>query len=351
MGGKLRIVMTADPDLPVPPQLYGGIERIVSMLVGGLAQRGHEIHLLAHPDSKVPADLAPLDVQRSFADSVRNAGKIHRLVSKLGHVDVIHSFGRLAYLLLVLRMPMPKIQSYQRHVTPRSVFLANLIAGRRIRYVACSRACLHTPYTRKQPWSFIPNGVPLERYPFAAQVSPDAPLVFLGRVERIKGAHTAIEVAKKTGRKLLIAGNHASSGKEHEYFQKEIFPYCGKNGIEYVGPVDDEQKAHLLGQAAALLFPIEWEEPFGIVMAEALACGTPVLAFARGSVPEVIDQGSTGFICQSSQEMTEAVEKIPAIHRAACRHAAQQRFSQKCIVDQYEALYHAAVEDMNLQRG
>ncbi|NOT55742.1 MAG: glycosyltransferase [Deltaproteobacteria bacterium] len=343
----LRILMTVDPEIPVPPHQYGGIERIVDMVVRGLLEHGHDVSLLAHPASTTPARLVPYRGQRSgsLVDAVRNMLQVWQCARALPRVSVIHSFGRLAYLLPVLPLPVVKVQSYQRHITPRSVRLGRELGRQSLYFTACSRACRDTAGSPGGLWTIIPNGVPLASYTFRATVPDDAPLVFLGRVERIKGAHTAIEVARRTGRRLVIAGNRATSGPESTYFEREIAPACDGMIIRYVGPVTDAQKNDLLGQAAALLFPIEWEEPFGIVMAEALACGTPVLAFLRGAVNEVVEHGVNGFCCASVDALVDAVAELDAIDRRQCRAACEARFSDEVIVRQYERLYYSCLTE------
>ena len=268
---KLRIVITVDPEIPVPPVYYGGIERIVYMLISALSRQGHEVHLFANPDSKVPAKVIPYIGRHSSSlfDTLRNALQIKNYLQKLKKVDIVHSFARLGYLFFIMKSSLPKIQSYQRHITPRSIGLANWLAGKNITFTACSRYCAGTADFMGGKWQIIPNGVNLEQYDFNPQVSTDAPLVFLGRITRIKGVHTAIKVARKTNRRLLIAGNHAQSGSDYAYFRNEVLPHCDQKLIEYIGPVDDTGKNKLLSTAQALLFPVEWHEPFGIVMVEA----------------------------------------------------------------------------------
>jgi glycosyltransferase involved in cell wall biosynthesis len=275
----------------------------------------------------------------SLRDTALNAWAIWRTIHSRERPDLVHSFGRLAYLAPLFRERLPKIQSYQRHVTPRSVRLGTLLGGPSLSFTACSRFCAEAAAQAGGSWTAIPNGVPLDRYTFRACVPADAPLVFLGRVERIKGAATAIAVARAAGRRLVIAGNHAEAGPEADYFREEIIPNCDGSSIRYVGPVTDEQKNELLGGAAALLFPVAWDEPFGIVMAEALACGTPVLAFPRGAVPEVVSHGLDGFLCDDLDDMVAAVARIGELDRAHCRATCEQRFSDRAVVGQYEALY------------
>jgi len=246
-------------------------------------------------------------------------------------------------MLPLLRSSVPKVQSYQRHISARSVRLGTMLGGRSITFTACSENCARPARAIGGKWAVIYNGVPIEKYEYAAKVASDAPFVFLGRVERIKGAHTAIQIAKRTGRRLIIAGNHADMGEDRDYFDNEILPHCDNTFIEYVGPVNDLQKKEILGKAAALLFPIEWEEPFGIVMAEALACGTPIIAFKRGSVPEVVQDNVTGFICQTVEEMARKAKDVHTLDRFRCRQTAEQRFSDQVITSDYENLYLSCV--------
>ena len=186
-------------------------------------------------------------------------------------------------------------------------------------------------------WFVVPNGVPLDVYDFAPRVDDDAPLVFLGRVEEIKGPHLAIAVAKATGRKLIIAGNIPP---EHQaWYDQVVAPQVDGVQIVNVGPVNDAQKNALLGSAAAFLMPILWEEPFGIVMAEALACGAPVLGFRRGAVPEVVEHGVTGFVVDRIGELIEAVGQISQIDRAACRARAERLYSGPAVARGYMRIY------------
>jgi glycosyltransferase involved in cell wall biosynthesis len=181
------------------------------------------------------------------------------------------------------------------------------------------------------------NGVPLDTYDFVPSVPEDAPLLFLGRIARIKGTHRAVEVACRTERTLVIAGNVPDD--ETEYFERHVQPHLDGEQIRHVGPVDDEKKNEWLGRAAALLMPIQWEEPFGIVMAEAMACGTPVIGTRRGSVPEVVTEGETGFVCDAEDDMVRAVRRIDELSRRACRERCSRHFSARAVVDEYVRLY------------
>jgi len=166
-----------------------------------------------------------------------------------------------------------------------------------------------------------------------------APLVFLGRLDRCKGAHHAIAVARRLRRRVIIAGNISPLAHEQQYFNDEIAPQIDGDLVTYLGPVDDQQKRTLLGQAAAMLLPIEWEEPFPVVLPESMLCGTPLIAFRRGGVPEGIDHGRTGFLCDGVDEMTALVGQLGTIDRAVVRAEAVRRFSDAAIVGEYERLY------------
>jgi len=338
----MNIAITADPRLPVPPRLYGGIERIIHMLVEELAERGHDVTLFAHEESRVPCRLVPYggkDPQAAI-DTVRNALSVSRLA--IDPPDILHSFGRLAYLTPLLPLRLPKIMTYQREPTLSRVQTAmRLSRASTLAFSGCSDH-IAEQIRPHGPAYTVYNGVPLDTYTFRSNVEEDAPLVFLGRIAPIKGTHTAVEVAQKSGRPLVIAGNVPDD--QQDFFRGQIEPHLDGNQIQYVGPVDDERKNKLLGRAAAFLMPIEWEEPFGIVMAEAMACGTPVIGTRRGAVPEVVEHGTTGFVCDSVEAIVDAVGRIDMIDRSDCRSRCEELFSQTAVVDAYERLYNTRIE-------
>lgn len=335
----MRIALTADPELPVPPRLYGGIERIVDMLARGLTAAGHEVTLFAHPESHTAARLVPWPgrASRSRSDTVRNAAVLAREAC-VGRYDVIHSFSRIAYLTPVLPMRLPKLMTYQREISRKTIRLGHALSRGTLHFSAVSRAMI-AGVDDVGSWRVVPNGVPTSTYAFRAQVAPDAPLVFLGRIEEIKGPHLAIEVARATGSRLVIAGNIPDA--HHGWFDTHVRPHIDGEQIRYIGPVDDVQKNVLLGEARAFLMPILWEEPFGIVMVEAMACGTPVLGFRRGSVPEVVEDGVTGFVRSDVPGLIEAVSLLPTLDRAACRARVEALYSDRRIVEQYLSLYES----------
>ncbi|PTM41746.1 glycosyltransferase involved in cell wall biosynthesis [Bosea sp. 124] len=336
-GRPLSIALTADPEIPVPPTLYGGIERIVDMLARGLETRGHDVTLFAHPDSASAGRLVPWPggASPSRLDTLRNAACLYREVRK-GSFDLLHSFSRLAYMAPLLPTRLPKIMSYQRAISPQTTALAQRLSGGSLAFTAISHWMME-PVKHIGRWHMVANGVPLETYTFQREVAPDAPLVFLGRIEEIKGPHLAIEIARRSGHRLVIAGNIPAD--KQSWFDAEIAPHIDGQQISLIGPVDDAAKNRLLGQAKAFLMPILWEEPFGIVMAEALACGTPVLGLRRGAVPEVVEDGVTGFVRDTVDELVAAVGLIDQLNRGACRDACADRYSADAIVDQYLHCY------------
>lgn len=340
----MRILLTADPELPVPPPLYGGIERIVDALARELTTRGHEVALVAHCDSTATDRLYPwpgVKSQRPL-DSARNAAALWSAARDF-KPEVLHSFSRALYLLPLLRARIPKIMSYQRHPGERQVAWTARLGGASVHFTGCSEHICRKGRAAGGTWHAIHNFVDSSKYTFRETVCGDAPLLFLSRIERLKGAHLAIRVAKATGRKLLLAGNHGTSGEEGRYWASEIEPQLGP-GVEYVGAVNDSQKNELLGQAAAMIVPIEWDEPFGIVFAEALACGTPVISCPRGALPEIIRPAVEGFLVNGFEEACTAVRDLGRISRQACRARAENCFSLPVIASQYEALYRAAAE-------
>jgi glycosyltransferase involved in cell wall biosynthesis len=337
----LRLLVTADPLLPVPPILYGGIERVVADLVRALRARGHAVALLAHRESTAPVDArfdwahpAPRGPRQHWA----NLRVLDRAVDSFDP-QVIHSFSRLAYLGRHLLSARPKLMCYQRPPTARTVRAAAALARASLSFSGCSEFISARGRSLAGHWITVPNCVDAERFRFCAAVPDDAPLIFLSRLEAIKGAHDAIAIARAAGRRLLIAGNRAEHGEHARYFEAQIAPELDGRTAEYVGPVDDGRKSDLLSAAAAMLLPLAWDEPFGIVMLEALACGTPVIAFRRGAVPEVVREAVDGFVVDDVAQAISSVGRLSTISRRVCRSGVVERFGVTVVADRYEAAY------------
>jgi len=332
----MKIAITADPEIAVPPLYYGGIERVIHMIICELVNLGHDVTLFANNDSSVPGKLEPYSSsENSKATIVKNSWLITKK-TVFKNFDIIHSFGRLAYLLPLMPLKIAKLMSYQREPTLQQIKRAMILSKNgSLRFSGCSN------YITKQilpvaPADTVYNGVDFSKYSCTTSVAEDAPLVFLGRIEPIKGPHTAIEIAMQTKRKLIIAGN-ISEGQQ-TYFDQKIKPFLGEQ-ITYIGAVNDIQKNEILSQAAAFLMPIHWQEPFGIVMVEAMACGTPVIGLAKGAVTEVVENNITGYYANQTGELIERIADIKKIDRTQVYQVAKARFSSQEITQQYLNLY------------
>jgi glycosyltransferase involved in cell wall biosynthesis len=273
-----------------------------------------------------------------WKNTLFNAWQLYQ-VCKKHRPDVVHSFSRLLYLYpLLLFGSVPVIKRYGRYISEKSTSLAKKAGGKKLIFVAAARHMI-THLSKPEQWNVLYNFVDIDFYTPAP--SPGDSLFFLGRIEDIKGVKEAIEVAIVTQNKLIIAGN-IQPGHE-AYFEKEVKPHLKNPLISYVGPVDNEKKLHYFRESKALLFPIKWEEPFGIVMAESLACGVPVIAFKRGSVPEVVQSGVNGFVVNNVNEMVEAVRKIDVLSPKTVRKTAEDNFSATGAARRYLTLFQQAI--------
>ena len=332
-----------DPGIPVPPPLYGGHERLVYMFAEEYTKLGHEVSLLAGPDSKISGKVYSFgtnDLKRSSSQRNKEVFQAWRfLYQHKNNFDLIHNFGRLIYLLPVLNTPVKKIMSYGRPVSAKGIKLINALPNRNLIFTACSNYCVSTGNVAGK-WETVYNAIDFSKYKLTEQVDGNAPLMFLGRLDKIKGAHIAIKIAKEMGNTLWIAGNIPHTDDNLAYYKQQVEPQIDGRQIIYLGALNDDQKNNYLGQAKALLFPIEWDEPFGMVMVEAMACGTPVIAFNRGSVPEVVANGVTGFIVNNETEMTDKVSLIKKLDRRTCRATAEKSFSLNNVAQHYLSLFN-----------
>lgn len=335
----MRILLINDPGIPVPPQNYGGIERIVYQLAQEYTRLGHEVTLLAGPDSYINGETIVFgknNLQKSKWQNIKEMLFVWWFLIKNHHrFDVVHSFGRLVYLIPILNKPVKKIMSYQREVTVKNIQLIHKLPHRNLHFTGCS------DYISQKKglvglWHTVYNFVDISQYTFIPEVAPTAPLVFLGRLDSIKGCHHCIALAKRLNHPLVIAGNISHLPHERAYYEREILPHIDGKLITYIGAVNDVQKNELLGNALALLMLIDWDEPFGIVMAESMACGTPVVGFARGAVPEVVVHGVNGLIVAKENLFnTELLTQVKSISRANCRKTVVDRFNIDTIANQY----------------
>ena len=334
----MRILLLMDPGVSVPPKLYGGHERLVYMFAEQYIKMGHTVTIMAGPDSYCSGRTIHFGKNGLPKSKLQSLWEVltawKYLFFNHGKYDLIHNFGRLVYLIPILNKPVQKIMTYGRAVTAKNIEKMVAKPNKNLIFTGCSNYLVSTGDV-VGVWKTVYNAIDFEKYTLETAVAEDAPLMFLSRLDKIKGCHNAIEFAKRTGRKLIIAGNLSHIATEQDYFKNEIEPKIDGQQIRYIGALNDEEKNEYLGKSLAVLMLIEWDEPFGMVMAEAMACGTPVIGFKRGSVPEVVEEGITGFVVHNIDEAVLALDKIPSINRTLCRERAKNRFNVDVIANQY----------------
>jgi len=338
----MRILLLMDPFIPVPPEHYGGIERVVYDIACKYVQAGHEVTLMAGPNSKSPGRLIIYGKNGSLNPSIDlklMTAVYLKLRKEIKQHDVIHNFGRLVFLAPFLKSRIKKVQTYMRYVNRKNIERFDSLRPVNLTYTAVSNAIVGTGRTARSHWETVYNCAPIDRFEFKPNTSSEGYLAFLGRFERCKGLHSAIAVAKLAQRKLIIAGTISDLPHEKAYFENEIMPQIDGDQITYIGPVNNVQKNDLLGNASALLTPVEWFEPFPIIIPEAYSCGTPVLGFDDGGIAEGIEQGVTGYVSKTVEEMAGHVENISQLSRAACRRKAERDYSDMKIAEDYLSIY------------
>jgi glycosyltransferase involved in cell wall biosynthesis len=324
----------------VPPKLYGGTERVVSYLTEELVRQGHRVTLFASGDSTTTAELiAPCEHATRLEREPAAAVALHTLLmeavfARADTFDVIHCHLDSVHLPLARRCPVPVLTTLHGRLDigglgPLHREFAELPL------VSISNA-QRTPLQWASWAGTVYHGLPLELH--RPHYDAGKYLVFLGRIAPEKRVDRAIAIARRAGLPLKIAAK--VDGADREYFATQIGPLLAGPGVEYLGEVDEAAKEELLGGALALLFPIDWPEPFGLAMIEAMACGTPVIAFPRGSVSEVIDAGITGYIVNSVEEAADCIERVRGLDRRTCRRQFEQRFGAARMAREYCSLYH-----------
>ena len=339
--GSLRIAIIAPPWFSVPPKGYGGVENVCADLVGGLVARGHTVTLVgAGTDGTAGQFLATYSEPPSARlgeplPEVLHAAAASRMLADLD-VDLVHDHT-LAGPLLARGRDVPTVVTMHGPVAGEPGEYYRQL-GDTIDLVAISAAQRRS--APDLPWvGMTHNAVEVTTYPYLA--AKDEMLLFLGRIHPDKGVHLAIDAARAAGLPIVVAGK-CSEPLEREYFRTHIEPRLGPD-VTLFGCADATVKRHLLARAAGLLFPIAWEEPFGMVMLEAMACGTPVVALRRGSVPEVVIDGVTGFICDSAAELPDAVHAARRLDPAACREHVRDSFAVTTMAAGYESIYRESL--------
>jgi len=325
----------------VPSHETDGVEAIVAMLIREYRSMGHTVALIAKENSAVPVDqrfIWPTDDVSGFLNTWKNARALRAAVDAFSP-DVLHSFSRLAYLLLLLPSSVAKVMSFQQRPDAKQVRWSRRFSRGTLRFTGSSEYLATVGRRGGGKWRAIPNFVDVENYPFVPAVAPNAPLLFLSRLDSINAPHLAIAIARKAERPLILAGERNDLGDEADYFNREIAPHLGRDGIEWLGAIDHAQKVSLLSRAAALLVPIQWDNPFGAPFVEALATGCPVITCARGALPEIITPNRTGFFITNTADGVRAVSQLATLDRAGCRADVVNQFSVRACAEQYLALY------------
>ena len=348
MSRSLRIAVLAPPWIPIPPHGYGGIEHVVDLLCSQLVANGHEVTLFAAPGSRSVAHV------ESF-DGVPHPDRIGASVHESDHVasvwayversavlgrafDVLHDHSGFTALAMADRIDVPVVQTihgpfddvssrfYRRH-------------GHKAALVALSRAQAASAPPGVRIDAVVPNPVAVDRWPLVTR--KDEYLLWMGRMDPVKGAHRAIAVARAAGRRLVLAGP-VQPGQER-YFKSQIEPQLDGATVRYAGIVSGATRQNLFANAAALLMPIRWPEPFGMVMVEALACGTPVIAFREGAAVEIVVEGENGWLVSDEEEMAEAVTRLSSLDPLRCRASVATRYRAASAAAGYEQVFREAI--------
>jgi len=342
---RLSLAMIAPPWYPLPPQGYGGIELVVSLLANGLRARGHRVVLFGAEDSS--DDVIGLgdtawrgDLGMVHSQGLRDvtyAARVRAHLQGLDHgVDLVHDHAGLSTLAMALALNVaPVVHTVHGPVTePLASAVGSLGPGPSLVAISDSQMA-PAPLL---PWAaMVPNAIDVRNLEYLPAAAKEPYLLVLARICPDKGQHHAIEVARRAGRPLVLAGK-VDPGSE-DYFDREVRPHLDGVNVTWRQNVVGADKARLLARASALLAPITWPEPFGLSMVEAMVSGTPTIAFGLGSVPELIEHGATGFVVETLQEMVEAVARVGQIDPARCSLLARNRFSVDAMVDGYLRVY------------
>lgn len=341
----MRIAQLAPLAEAVPPKLYGGTERVVSWLTEELVDMGHEVTLFASGDSTTNAALVACSPRSLRLDPgnqdqlLAYSAMLARLAELASRFDLVHSHLDWVHIPLLGQLSVPFVTTLHGRIDLPELDSCFDRCFADALYVSISDA-QRTPLPNAHWAGTVYHGIPenLVRPNFA----PEGYLAFLGRICPEKGPETAIQLARAANLPLKIAAK--VDKVDRVYFECVVKPLIDGKTVEYIGEIDEGQKADFLGNAAALLFPIRWPEPFGLVMVEAMACGTPVIAFGCGSVPEVIQDGVTGFVVDSFDEALRAIDRVKTIERQRVRTTFERRFTARRMAEDYVRIYQNVIE-------
>jgi glycosyltransferase involved in cell wall biosynthesis len=346
----VRIAQVAPLLEAVPPPNYGGIERIVAYLTAEHVRLGHEVTLYASGDSVTEAELR-CGAERGLRSDDRCADPLphtltmlHRVCEEAHEFDVVHFHTGFVHLPLACRTTVPSVTTAHDRLDLRD--LRGMYQTFRASPFVSISAAQREPMRWLNWAATIYHGLPPDLYHRVD--TPEPYLAFVGRLSREKGIEAAVQIAIRTEMPLRVAAKLGN--EDRAYFQQVIRKLFEHPLVEYVGEISDAEKQRFLGNATATLFPIDWPEPFGLVMIESMACGTPVIAFPRGSVPEVVDHGATGLIVESIEQAVEAVRLVERLSRRRCREVFEERFTTRRMAEEYLAVYGRLQEERHHHR-
>ena len=340
----MRVAVLSPVWFPVPPTGYGGIEWVVSLLADGLVEAGHDVTLFASGDSRTTAKLAFVYEIAPSAEIGRAQVEIHHVLAcfeRADEFDVISDHSGPPAAVIAGAVNTPTLHTVHGPLLGEAGALYEQVARVSPRTGLISISMNQRVPHPGLPWAAnVPNALDFSFYP--VQPRRGDYFLFLGRMNPEKGAHRAVAVAMEAGVPLKLAGKKREPA-ELRYFREYVEPHLRKGQIEYLGEVSHGEKVELLQDARATLFPVDWEEPFGLVMIESMACGTPVIATRRGAVPEVIEHGRSGIIVDDYRDMVRVLEQVDELEPLELRRAAEERFSKGRMVADYVAAFEGAV--------
>jgi glycosyltransferase involved in cell wall biosynthesis len=345
----LRVAVLAPPWITVPPPGYGGIEAVVDVLCEMLVARGHDVTLFAAPGSRSTARVHTL-LEQVHPDTIGSAlyesDHVARAFDAIDEAatagcpfDVIHDHSGFTAVAMASRVSTPMVHTLHGPMTGETGRFYQRHAGN-VHLVAISRSQVEHAPPGVHVTAVVPNPIVVDRWPMGRE--KDDYLLWIGRMDPIKGAHRAIEAARLAGRPLVLAGPVQTG--QHDYFRDRIEPHIDGRRVRYVGEVAGLAKQRLFQRAAALLMPIRWDEPFGMVMIEALASGTPVIAFAEGAAREIVIDGHNGLLVADEAEMARAVGQLATIDPDRCRDSVRARYDATITARGYEAVYRSVAD-------